>query len=418
LKKNGMLVNQVFKENVRIAFASIRTNFLRTVLTITIITIGITALVGILTAIDSIKNSISSNFTQMGANTFVIDQKWNFTTTKRERRKNFTNISYREATRFKQEFQFPAIVSITTWATWQGVVKYESTKTNPNIPVLGIDEGSVYTGGYEIASGRNFSEQDLQLSRNVAIIGSELKRTLFGNGVDPLNKIIAVGNGKYKIVGVLEEKGNSFTGPGDKILLLPITNVRQYFPSPRANHIVHVQPDDPKLLDISASEAEGLFRVIRNLKASDESDFKVEKSDGLANMLIDNLQKVMLATTIIGIITLLGAAIGLMNIMLVSVSERTREIGIRKAIGARNKDILQQFLYEAIIIGQLGGLLGIVFGILIGNLVSLAIGSTFFIPWFWIFMGVVICFIVGLASGFMPARKASHLDPIVALHYE
>jgi putative ABC transport system permease protein len=413
-----MIINQVTIENIKIAFSSIRANLLRTILTILIITIGITALVGILTAIDSIKYSISSNFAQMGANTFVIDQKWNFTKTNRERRKNFVNISYREAQRFKEEFHFPSIVSVTTWATWQGVVKYESVKTNPNIPVLGIDEGSIITGGYEIETGRNFSVQDLQLTRNIAIIGSELRRTLFAPGVDPLNKMIAVGNGKYKIVGVLEEKGNSLTGPGDKILLLPITNVRQYFPSPRANHMIHVQPDDPKLLDISASEAEGMFRVIRNLRASDDSDFKIEKSDGLANMLIENLKKVMLATTIIGIITLLGAAIGLMNIMLVSVSERTREIGIRKAIGARNIDIRQQFLYEAIIIGQLGGILGIIFGILIGNIVSFAIGSSFFIPWVWILGGVVICFLVGIASGFIPARKASRLDPIVALHYQ
>ncbi len=412
------MINQVFLENVKIAFSSIRSSLLRSILTIMIITIGITALVGILTAIDSIKTSLSSNFAQMGANTFVIEQKWNFSGTNRERRKNHVNISYREAKRFKDEFNFPAIVSTTTWATWQGVVKYESIKTNPNIPVMGVDEGSIFTGGYEIASGRNFSVQDLQLSRNVAILGSDLKKTLFGPAVDPLDKIIAIGNGKYKVIGVLEEKGNSFTGPGDKLCLLPITNVRQYFPSPRANHMIHVQPDDPKLLDISASEAEGLFRVIRNLKATDESDFKIEKSDGLANMLIDNLKDVMMATTIIGIITLLGAAIGLMNIMLVSVSERTREIGIRKAIGARNQDIRQQFLYEAIIIGQLGGVFGIIFGILIGNIVSFAIGSTFFVPWVWILAGVFICFVVGVASGFIPARKASRLDPIVALHYQ
>jgi putative ABC transport system permease protein len=412
-----MFVNQVLIENTKVAFSSIRTNMLRSVLTILIIAVGITALVGILTAIEAIKGSIESRFTNMGANTISISEMWYFNRSDHTRRRNSPNISYREALEFKEKFEFPGIVSISTRATGQATLKYESEKTNPNISVLGIDENFIFTAGYEINKGRNISATEVSLNRNVAIIGSDLTKTLFGS-VDPLNKVISVGNGKYKVVGVLKEKGTSFTGMGDNLCFLPVTNVRQYFPKPNASYRINIQTNDSRLLDITASEAEGLFRVIRKLKAKDESDFNVEKSDNLASMLIKDIRYVTLSATLIGIITLIGAAIGLMNIMLVSVSERTREIGTRKAIGAKNGTIKQQFLFEAIIIGQLGGFLGIILGILIGNILSLIIGTPFIIPWLWILTGVVLCFIVGIASGYIPAVKAARLDPILALHYE
>ena len=249
-------------------------------------------------------------------------------------------------------------------------------------------------------------------------MGKDVVTKLFKNGIDPIDKIIAVGNGKYKVIGVLKSKGSSFGGSGDRICLLPITNVRQYYSQPQANHNIFVKPYDAKLLDIAVSEAEGTFRITRRLQPGDNNDFRIEKSDNLSKMLIDNMKFVTISATIIGFITLLGAAIGLMNIMLVSVSERTREIGIRKALGARSKTIKQQFLFEAIIISQLGGLLGIVLGILTGNIISLIIGSSFIIPWLWILTGILLCFVVGVSSGYIPAVKASRLDPIIALRHE
>lgn len=281
-----MKAKHIILENVKIAFTSIRSNSLRSTITILIITFGIFALVGILTAITSIKESINSSFNVMGANTFTIKQKWNSQKSNRERRKNNLNISWFEAKQFKQEYSFPAAVSIVYVASWNAVVKHESVKTNPNIYVAGIDEDYLSVGGYSLSRGRGFSQQDIELSRNVVILGSELVTTLFGASANPLNKEIQIGNGKYKVIGILEAKGTSFDGPGDKLCFIPISNVRQYFPRPNANHQISVKPTDPNSIDFAAGEAEALFRVIRKLKPQDESDFEVERSDSLANMLI------------------------------------------------------------------------------------------------------------------------------------
>ncbi len=419
LMNNFFLKLGLIEENFRISFQSIRTSKLRTILTMCIIAFGIMALVGILTAIDSIKTSLTKQFTFMGANTFTIEGRGMTVQVgdKKYRTKNHPYITYHEALRFKEEFNFPCIISVSTNATGLGTVKYKSEKTNPNINIMGGDENYIYTAGYEIKNGRNFSPDEILMNRNFVLIGAELATTIFKNNEEPIDKVITVGAGKYKVIGVLKEKGTGFGG-FDNVCILPITSVRHYFSRPRMRHIIHVMPDDQKLLDICVSEAEGVFRIVRGLDARDESDFNIVKSDNLLNILLENIKYVTIAATIIGLITLFGAAIGLMNIMLVSVTERTREIGIRKAIGAKSEVIKQQFLFEAILIGQLGGVLGIFLGILVGNLMSVLLKSSFVIPWEWIFGGVMTCFVVGMASGYIPAVKAARFDPIVALRYE
>jgi len=410
----------LLKENFKISLDSIRSNLLRSILTILIIAIGIMALVGILTAIDAIKNSISTEFLRMGANTFSIESReMNFHFGRnRQRAKNYSYISYRQAQRFKDEFVFPGVTSLAVWGTGNTTVKYESKKTDPNVAVKGVDENFLLTGGYEIEKGRSFTEQEVINSRSLAIIGSEIESKLFPKQVDPVNKIITIGGTRYKIIGVLKTKGSSMGFSDDRACMVPVTNVRQYFSRPNMSFRISVMPYDPKLLDIAIGEAEGLFRVIRRLNVTDDIDFSLNKSDNLAQMLLENLKYVTIAATIIGVITLIGAAIGLMNIMLVSVAERTREIGTRKAIGAKSSLIKQQFLFEAILIGQLGGFLGIILGILMGNLVAASIGTSFLIPWVWIIGGVLLCAGVSLASGIIPAIKAAKLDPIEALRYE
>lgn len=412
-------IKPLFRENLKVALQSIKSNKARSLITIAIIAFGIMALVGILTSIDAIKATFNKEFALMGANTFSIESRSNKVQfgNRHDRVRNEDYISYRQAERFKGEYTFPAIVSISTQASGSATIKFGSNKSNPNIQVVGCDENFMSTSGFEIGSGRNFSVQDIEMNRNFVVLGSQMLPILFKNKENPIDKIITVGDGKYKVIGVLKEKGSGF-GEGDRMCWVPYTNARQYFARPNMNFSVTIMPTDPTIMDAGMSDAEGLFRRIRNLQISDPSDFELTRSDNLAKMLIENIGFLTIAATIIGIITLFGAAIGLMNIMLVSVTERTSEIGTRKALGAKANTIKQQFLFEAIVIGQIGGIFGIFLGILIGNLVSMALGSDFLVPWKWIIFGSLVCFIVGVLSGYMPANKAAKLDPIEALRYE
>jgi len=335
-----------------------------------------------------------------------------------ERAKDYRNITYDEALAFKERLAFPAVTSISTFGTGTATAKYASKKTNPNIMVLGVDENYLITSGYELEYGRNFSKRELTNGDNVILVGKEVIKKLFFDNENPIDKQISVGPKKYKIIGVMKEKGSSMGFSGDKSCMIPIANLRQFASGKELSYTINVMVTNTLLIDVAIGEATGTFRVIRKVLPGDNNNFEVEKSDNLAQMLLENIQFVTLAATIIGLITLLGAAIGLMNIMLVSVTERTREIGIRKAMGATSSMIKNQFLVEAIVIGQLGGLLGIVFGILIGNIMSIILGSSFVVPWLWIFSGILLCVLVGLVSGILPAIKAARLDPIEALRYE
>lgn len=409
----------IFKENLRISVRAIKSNRVRAVLTMCIIAFGIMALVGILTAIDAIKSSLTSQFTMMGANSFTITSRGMNVQVGNERRRtrNYSRITFQQAEEFKKRFTEACWVSVSFNASGLATVKYGTEETNPNVGLTGIDEDYLSVSGYEIEYGRNFSIEEIRTNRRLVLLGSDIVSALFPSGTDPLGQEITVAGLKLQVIGVLKSRGSSALS-SDRICLMPVTTARQYFSRPNMNFNITVMPINPVNLDVMAGEAEGVFRIVRHLNPRDESDFNVSKSDSILNMLLRNIRYVTLAATLIGIVTLFGAAVGLMNIMLVSVTERTREIGVRKAIGAKTATIKYQFLYESILIGQFGGIFGIILGIMIGNVVSSLLRSRFVVPWFWVIIGIVVCFIVGMVSGYAPAVKAANIDPIEALRYE
>ncbi len=410
----------VLKENMHIAFQSIRGQLLRTILTGLIIAIGIMALVGILTAIDAIKTSLTGQFALLGANTFSIQNRGPNIQIGREgkRPKPYPTISYLQALEFKEKFSDdPAMVSVSYIATGIAEVEFRNKKTDPNITVWAADENYIHTAGYEIGEGRNITESEVDNAASVALIGKALKEQLFPKS-GALGNLIGIGGKKYRVVGIMAEKGNSFGFGGDKSVFLPISKARASFSSPNQSYAVNVMALQGDNIDQVISEATATMRIVRRLKPKEETNFYITKSDNLSQKLLENLENVTMVAIIIAAITMLGAAIALMNIMLVSVTERTREIGVRKAIGAKAKTIRSQFLTEAVMICLLGGLGGTILGLIIGNLISMVIGGTFIVPWAWMALAGGLCLVTGLISGLYPAVKAARLDPIESLRYE
>ncbi|TDB64461.1 ABC transporter permease [Arundinibacter roseus] len=411
------------KENVNEGLRSIQSNMLRTVLTALIIAIGITSLVGILTAIDGIQSSVNSSFADLGANTFSIRNYENGNRRSGGRQqKQFKDINYREATLFATHFRndYNANVSLSSGIGGAIQVKRLSKKTNPNVSVTGIDEDYLAIQGYKIDIGRNFSKNDLENSMNVVIVGQEVIKTLFTRE-DPINQVINFMGSQFKIIGVLEKKGSLGGGTGaDRIIFVPLETGRALAANRALTFDITASAPQADDSDYIMEEARGLMRRIRNDALGRQDSFEIERADALAKNFEEISSYLRIGGFGIGIITLLGASIALMNIMMVSVTERTREIGIRKSLGATPRVIRLQFLIEAIVICILGGLAGLVLGIAIGNVISKSISSdsSFIVPWLWMFMGILVCVFVGVISGIYPAIKASRLDPIEALRYE
>ncbi len=408
-------------ENIREGIRSIVSNRLRTILTALIIAIGITSLVGTLTAIDGIQASLNSSFEGLGANTFSLVARQEVRRFGGRTVRKDEPIDYHEAVAFRKRYKYGATIAIAANVTGAGQVKFGSVKTNPNVQVIGIDEAYLPVKNYKVALGRTINANDLANSLNVALLGHELAGTLFKGKISPINQVVRVLGGQFKVVGVLEKKGSLTGGGDDRVLLLPLENARQLAGSRQLTFDITASVTQIGDQDMAIGEAIGLMRQIRQDKLGQPESFFVEKADALMQDVAETTDYLRWGGFGIGAITLLGAAIALMNIMLVSVTERTREIGIRKSLGATPTRIRQQFLIEAIVICILGGLTGIVLSLGIGNLIALGVSGgsgKFVVPWLWMGLGLVVCIAVGLFSGIYPAIQASKLDPIEALRYE
>lgn len=408
------------RQNISEGISSIKGNVLRTVLTGLIIAIGITSLVGMLTAVDGIRSEIDSSLSNLGANSFDVNSKFSGRRNQNGRReKSYEPIRFVEAVKFKETFDYPSTTTVYTRASGSAEIKYGSKTTNPNISITGGDENYFTIKGIVIEKGRNFSSLELQYGNYVCILGTEVVKALFDENEDPLNKSVKFYGNNYRVIGVLEEKGG-FGGDTeeDRNIVIPLLNAKRLNRRGNMRFSITTMIQNPDEIDYAMGEATGLMRQIRGDRTGEEESFEVERSDSVTEALDNITNGMRMAGFGIGAVTLLGAAIGLMNIMMVSVTERTREIGIRKALGATPTRILQQFLIESIVICQMGGVAGAIMGIIVGNILASVLGGAFIIPWVWITVGLVICVIVGVVSGYIPAKRASALDPIEALRFE
>ena len=407
-------------EILRQAFSALRANWLRSLLTLSIIAFGIMAIVGILTAIDAAIFSLNDSFSSLGANSIEVREANSNTRGRRDGRqaRRAEPIDFEQAQLFKSLFGQQAVVSISMSATGNATIKANGKETTPTIPIQGVDEDYFRVKKYDLEQGRSFSAQEARGGAKIAVIGTDIVKTLFNGRSDKaIGKEIIAGSMRLEIVGVLESKGSS-SNSVDKLVIVPIGTARNAYGTNRTRYSVTAALPQTADLERGKSDAIGAMRVARGLSAKQENDFEVITSDSLIKEIRSNTAALQAGAVAIGLMTLLGAAIGLMNIMLVSVTERTREIGIIKALGASRRLILLQFLTEAVVLTQLGGLAGIIIGILIGNIVTLLAGGEFLIPWNWILLSFFVCLATGLLSGLYPAVKAARLDPIESLRYE
>lgn len=407
-------------ENIKEGLRSVQANLLRSVLTALIVAIGITSLVGILTAIDGIEASVADSMANLGANSFDISSRQNRGGRQQGLgEKVYERLQFQQVMQFVDRYRVPSNVSVSASLSFATEVKYASKKTNPNVRIEGVNQEYMTIKGLNIERGRNFSMLEVQYGTKVAVIGKMIVDALFEKNENPVGAEISFKGVQFRVIGVIKEKGKLSDSNFDNMVFIPLIVANQMASGRGLNYRITVGINDPTAMEYAMGEATGVMRSIRRDRLGSENSFTIEKSETLAQSLENITSGLRVGGFGVGFITLLGAAIALMNIMMVSVTERTREVGVRKALGATPLRIRQQFVIEAIVVCVLGGMAGILLGILIGNVISRAMGIQIFVlPWLWMLVGMIVCIGVGLISGYYPAYKASRLDPIESLRFE
>lgn len=405
-------------ESIKLAFNSIRASKLRSILTLLGIAVGLFSIIIVMTAISAIQNSIETTFNSIGTNNFII-QKWPAIQMgnphRRRELRNRENLTVKQGEKLREITKLPVAIGISIGRGGR-TIKFRNEKTNPNVSVAGVTYDYFMARDLKVVEGRNFTRSDDEGNKPYAVIGADIVDALFKN-IDPIGQIIKVDNFNLEVIGVFEKKGSILGQSQDNFVCIPISVFEKYFGSERSASFI-VMCKNKESISETMDEVIGALRKIRKVPAGQDNDFEIVTNEQLIEQFNDLTKYFKLGAAVVAFIALLAAGVGIMNIMLVSVTERTKEIGVRKAIGARKQNILTQFVIEAVSLSWFGGMIGIILGVIGGNVVAVALGVSVVVPIDWIVIGLLVTTFVGVAFGVYPAMKAANLDPIEALRYE
>jgi putative ABC transport system permease protein len=418
-KRFHLVEQNVLKgEILKMAWRALSANKLRSALTASGMMVGVFSVISVMTALTAMEHSISDGLTFLGADTFQISKYPNgFVSQGDPRYKNRPDITYEQFLGFKRLMQDKAEQVCPKMNINGCKAIFENKKTNPNVSVIGSNEGFVSVNHFQIQVGRNLSEQDVEYARDVCVIGQQIVRRLFLR-VQAVGQKIRINNQQYTVIGVFEYTGGAFGATDDMMVAIPITRFIQNYGSKTQSLRIAIKARDRLVYERTMGWAMGVFREIRKLRPEDSSNFELYSNDTLAMAFTTMAETIKAGAFVVSTIALIAAGISIMNIMLVSVTERTKEIGIRKSIGAKRQQILLQFLLESIFLSLWGAVSGVLLGIMVGNAIAVAVHAKAIFPWAWAVIGILFCSLVGMVFGIYPAHKASLLDPIEALRHE